>query len=161
MKTHYPTQFWSATLRHCHSSYRKWVHIYEAKLADVEIDTNSNKSIYTKHRHTRLKNTDIKERVKSLGIWSDSNEFYPDCFMTMNPDPEKSIHISGLIAYSRTLVYRKTKTVLVLVGYAPKQYIELKISAKYIPIHSAIGITCNAAKKCVDGSLESETFTFW
>lgn len=165
MKAHYPKQFWSSALRHCQSAYRKWVHIYEAKLAGIDfVVDDAPASIYAKHRRERLKaNAGMKERVKSLGMWWDADtaaaEFYPDCGLT--PQPAGDIHVRGLIAYSRVLSYGKIKTVLVLVGYAPRQYVEVKISGKYLKLHSSIGITCHKARRLFDGSLEADTCEFW
>jgi DNA polymerase III alpha subunit len=34
-KTHNPHRFWMATLNHCHSEYRKWVHYREARLSGL------------------------------------------------------------------------------------------------------------------------------
>jgi hypothetical protein len=167
MKAHHPQQFWVAALRHCQSAYRKWVHIYEAKLAGVHVTTESSHgaSIYANHRQRRLNMTaGAKERVKTLGVWSSTEDdlsFYPDCYLRRCTPASADVAVRGLIAYSRTLAYGKTKTVLLLVGYAPRQYIEVKISGTYIPIHASIGITCPAAKQCMDGSLDAETFEFW
>lgn len=36
-KTHNPHRFWMASLNHCHSEYRKWVHYREAKLSGLEL----------------------------------------------------------------------------------------------------------------------------
>jgi hypothetical protein len=164
MKAHHPQQFWSAALRHCQSSYRKWVHIYEAKLAGVEIDSSISPgaSIYANHRRQRLKaGASTKERVKALGVWGDDDdcEFYPECSLITQATGE--IHIRGLIANSRALSYGKTKTVQLLIGYAPQAYVSLKLSGKFIPVQSSIGITCRAAKRADDGSLEADKCEFW
>ena len=165
MKAHHPMQFWSAALRHCQSAYRKWVHIYEAKLAGVNVATHKQgASIYANHRRQRLMTggAPLKERVKTLGLWSDDCmdcEFYPDC--VLNTMPTGAVHICGLIAYARTMSYGKLKTVLLLIGYAPHKYVEIKITGKYIPIHTAIGITCREAKRQADGSLEADKWEFW
>ena len=36
-KAHNPKKFWYATLKNVHSSYRKWVHLYEATLAGLDV----------------------------------------------------------------------------------------------------------------------------
>jgi DNA polymerase III alpha subunit len=36
-KTHNPHRFWMATLNHCHSEYRKWVHYREARLSGLQL----------------------------------------------------------------------------------------------------------------------------
>ena len=35
-KYYYPNKFWIATLKHCETSYKKWVHYYEAALYNVD-----------------------------------------------------------------------------------------------------------------------------
>ena len=35
VKAHYPYEFWKATLNHCESSYKKWVHYYEARCVGI------------------------------------------------------------------------------------------------------------------------------
>ena len=159
MKAHHPYEFWKSTLRHCQSSYRKWVHKYEAKLVGVSVCDDTSRSIYAQHLHQRLKLQGIKERVKQLGQWWQDDAvdvgFYPDCHFTPTS-------LKGLIAYSRTLVYGKIKTVLLLVGYDSKKYVEIKLKGSYIPIHSSIGITCHNLVRCFDGSYETESdYEFW
>lgn len=158
MKAHYPADFWRATLLHCQSSYRKWVHIYEAKLAGVSLSSDlKNMSIYAKHRRANLEKMGLKERVKSLGIWAEDTSFYPGC--TCKELSEDVVELRGLIASSRALSYGKNKTVAMLVGYAPRKYVEVLVKGKAIYLHSAIGITCAANMK--NGVLETDTFSFW
>jgi hypothetical protein len=140
------------------------VHIYEAKLAGVVSTTHKyGASIYANHRRQRLTTSaSLKERVKTLGVWSDDCEdceFYPDC--VLNTMPTDTVHVCGLIAYSRTLSYGKLKTVMLLIGYAPHKYVEMKLIGNYMPINTSIGITCSEAKRQSDGSLEADKLEFW
>lgn len=166
MKVHYPQEFWKATLKHCHSSYRKWVHLYEAKLAGVDINdqqSQEQQSIYTKNRREKLKTLTIKEKVKRTGLWSDDPNdlsFYPDCSVTQLTKTETQI--TGLIANSRILAYGKEKTAVLFIGYAPKKYIEVTIKGKSIPIQGAIGITCKTIlTKQLQAIYESDSYVFW
>ena len=36
-KAHNPYKFWKSTLKNCSSSYRKWVHLYEARRNGVKV----------------------------------------------------------------------------------------------------------------------------
>ena len=62
MKTHYPMEFWRATLNHAESHYRKWVHLYEAKLAGVDYRMEdlkkNNVSIYAVNRRKNIEKLD-------------------------------------------------------------------------------------------------------
>ena len=37
-KGHNPKQFWKATIKHIKSSYKKWVHLYEARVVGVDVN---------------------------------------------------------------------------------------------------------------------------
>lgn len=162
MKAHHPKEFWKSTLKHCHSSYRKWVHIYEAKLAGVEPDINEQKlSIYAIARRKKVVASSPIELLKSQGIWSNDTSFFPGCFLKHLEDDKYTIN--GLIANSRILSYKKIKKAVVFIGYAPRSYIEVIISGRYLPIQSSVGIWC-VAKQISTNSYEvlsSSSVKFW
>ena len=58
MKANMPYEFWKSTLNNCESSYKKWVHLYEAKLAGIDISTLKIKkndiSIYASNRRKKI-----------------------------------------------------------------------------------------------------------
>ena len=57
MKANQPKKFWVSTLNNCVSSYKKWVHLYEAKLAGVDINNiknNQDISIYASNRRKKI-----------------------------------------------------------------------------------------------------------
>jgi hypothetical protein len=157
MKAHYPQDFWQATLRHAQSSYRKWVHLYEAKCVGVVVDKTTSASIYAKHRRQSIKAKTPADRVRKLGVWADDTSFYPGCYLNITP---QTTELCGLIANSRTLSYGKIKTVILLVGYAPQKYVELKLTGKYMPVQSSIGVTVSSAKQTKTG-YESEHYRFF
>lgn len=164
MKAHHPREFWMATLMHCQSSYRKWVHQYEARLAGAVLeDEKRHTSIYAKHRRETLQTASLKMRVTKLGSWSASSEdvaFYPEC--GVEPHSAESAQLRGLIASSRVLSYStKQRRAVLLVGYGPRKYVEVLVSGRHLPIQGAIGISC-VLKRGADGiSYESEDYSFW
>ncbi len=161
MKVHYPYEFWKSTLKHCSSQYRKWVHLYEARLAGVEINdfTQPHKSIYALARKTN-QNKKIDSFAESLrinGIWySDNLDFYPNCYIRESDQPNK-LRIRGIIASSRTLSYSKDKkSVVLFVGYAPHKFVEIIIISNNLSrLSEKIGITCRAS---VRDTLSFETY---
>jgi superfamily II DNA or RNA helicase len=164
MKVHHPKEFWKATLKHCQSSYRKWVHLYEAKLAGVDTEEQQiqeQQSIYTKNRREKLKTLSIKERVKRTGTWTNDLHdlsFYPDC--TFKRLPLNKISVTGLIANSRILGYGKEKVAVLFIGYGPKQYTEVKVKGKTLNIQGSIGITYIAIQS-KQGEYETSDYNFW
>jgi len=151
MKAHYPYKFWLSTLKHNSSSYRKWVHIYEARLAGINInnDTQKHKSIYGMNRKKNM-NEDNKLYLKNNGIWNIENlEFFPNCFMKYiinhkNENFNGKYKIRGLIASSKLLSYKTTiKKAILFVCYAPRKYLEIYVTGKKIyNLNDMVGITC-------------------
>ena len=71
--------------KNTHSSYRKWVHLYEAKLAGVNVQAFTNNtsdcSIYAKHRRAKFFNQSKEEQLKNYGYWNmTTNAMYPNCY---------------------------------------------------------------------------------
>jgi DNA polymerase III alpha subunit len=52
-----PYDFWKATLNNCQSSYKKWVHMYEARIAGVDVYKKNLKkddvSVYARNRRNK------------------------------------------------------------------------------------------------------------
>jgi DNA polymerase III alpha subunit len=74
-KYYHPQQFWEAALKHCHSSYRTWVHFREAKKAGVDLK---------KYAKNKFKNQVIKSFTKiqqyfMMGYWEDEG-FLPGMY---------------------------------------------------------------------------------
>jgi hypothetical protein len=148
MKAHHPQEFWKATLKNCHSSYRKWVHLYEAKLVGVIPDESEEKlSIFAIARRKKNKLMNPTERLKATGTWNDDPEdttFFPGCGLSHVEDDK--YHINGLIANSRVLSYTKLKKAVVFVGYGSGKYVEVMVTGKYLPIQQSIGVQCIARR---------------
>ena len=137
MKANYPVLFWKATLNHCHSSYRQWVHRYEAYLHGVDwkdytLSVND-RSIFSqskhKHRESVICNTDVSDaiKLKKTGSWNMIHtQFYPGCYGFIK---NNTYLFRGIIASMR--IYRSGSSILFL-GIAPHIYIELNLGKKYI-----------------------------
>ena len=55
MKANHPKEFWKATLNNNQSSYKKWVHIYEAKVAGVDINMDKIKNFLQANKYKMVK----------------------------------------------------------------------------------------------------------
>lgn len=165
MKAHYPVAFWSATLKHCQSSYRRWVHLYEARVAGVDIHCirPAGKSIFAENRRKKiLKETtgNCENELRALGIWASAPLFYPNCGLKKIADG--MFEIRGLIAASRVLSFGRQKRAVLYVGFAPRKYIEVVVTSDKLFLHKKMGITANCLCKEV-GILETgkNQFHLW
>jgi DNA polymerase III alpha subunit len=98
-KTHNPHRFWMATLNHCHSEFRKWVHYREAKLSGLHLTRDPPPyrlglkqgkpclaSVNSQGEQLRLTQMFQKEDsvqqdfndMRDYGYWL-SNDFLPQC----------------------------------------------------------------------------------
>lgn len=106
-KVHNPVMFWKSTLKNIKSSYKKWVHIYEASREGVFINNEfnyENISIYAENRRKKFFGKNIYEQMNSFGYWDMKKcEFFPGCYLKNinNSDYE----YSGLVASSKILNY--------------------------------------------------------
>lgn len=161
MKAHHPQQFWKGALEHCQSSYRKWVHLYEAELHDV-YPTEKQRSIYSEHqRRRKFKESETTyERMHKLGYWYPSEkEFFPNCYCyTKNKD---TVHFRGIIASSRMLSYKsKTKRMVIFLGIEPGIYIECILENKYISDYKKIGVR-GVGRREGSETIQSKWFKFF
>ena len=131
-KAHNSRRFWLSTLKNVSSSYRKWVHLYEACRNGVDIDSYIKKmrdcSIYAETRRKKFDNMSIEEQLKNYGYWNmKEGEFYPNCYFYKKDD---EYLFGGLIASSR-VIGSKPKTVVCYIGVGIGQYIEVIVKGKY------------------------------
>ena len=131
-KAHNNKLFWLSTLKNSKSSYRKWVHLYEAFRAGVDIDTIINKkndcSVYAENRRKKFKKLSQVEQLKRFGYWNMvKDEFFPNCYFYKKNDV---YYFGGLIASLRILDL-KEKKIVSSIGVAPGIYIELITKGVY------------------------------
>ncbi len=163
-KVYNPVQFWLSTLNNTHSSYRKWVHYTEAKLAGIELTLDKKPYVLSANKlvGTRVENlngiTDPVAQFKARGYWT-SNDFFPDMYLNIIQDDvpcepnEYHVEFRGLIATGRVCVesrysYKKSKSnsgiTFVTLGYANGKYIDITIPSTvnyhYFDVISGTGI---------------------
>ncbi len=154
MKAHYPAAFWAATLKHNESSYRKWVHLYEARCAAPTAISNNNNnnnksvSIYAENRRkkaiTAAESAPPAEQLRRVGIWADP-AFFPNCYCVR--EAANAAEIRGLIASSRVLNWHgPIKKAVLFVGVGPQHYEEVVVESPSLFLTNKIGITCQAER---------------
>ena len=127
-KAHNPKKFWESTLKNASSSYRKWVHIYEARLAGVNVMETLNKSkdisIYAINRREKFDGLSKEEQLRRFGYWDmKTTEFFPNCYFY---EKEKGVYyFCGIIASMRILNYGKKPNMVIFLCVGPNRYIEI------------------------------------
>lgn len=166
MKAHYPAAFWRATLKHNESAYRRWVHLYEARLAGVDLGTGRERpaSIYAESRRQKAviaaATQSAAEQVRGpVGIWSTPG-FFPGTYKVPAADGKRA-QIKGLIAASRVLNWAgPVKRAVLFVSTGPQQFDEVIVSSKSLFLAKKIGVTCEA-ERVETGVWSTEKATFW
>ena len=126
-------KFWISTLKNIKSSYRKWVHIYEAKMAGVNVmnilNKKNDKSVYAINRRKKFNDLSIDEQIKRFGYW-DMNKYniFENCYFYKR---ENIYFFSGIIASLRIIGFGKKKTIICSICVGKGYYIELLIKNKY------------------------------
>jgi len=133
-KAHNPFKFWKSIIKHSHSSYRKWVHLYEARLAGVNVmqflQKNNEVSIYAKNRREKFNGLTKVEQLTRFGYWDMTyKSFFPNCYFY---EKEPGLfYFGGIIASLRILNHGKKKTIVTSIGVGPGKYIEVITKGKY------------------------------
>ena len=132
-KAHNPAKFWRSTLKNNHSSYRKWVHLYEAARSGINVQNIINKSndcsIYATHRRKKFKGLSQEEQLKKYGYWNmTNNKFFPNCYFYKKQDV---YYFGGLIASLRVLNFGKKKRIICSIGISKGKYIEVVTEGVY------------------------------
>ena len=150
VKAHHPSDFWKATLNHCDSSYRKWVHYYEARCVGVDYKhillNKDDVSVFSKNRMKKFYTLTPIEQLRDFGYWDMKTDyFFPGCYYFKN---KNNYVIKGIIASSR-MISRGKKNVLVLfIGYNKGKYCEVTIN--YPKNFSGKIIGVQVTSKCTD-----------
>ncbi len=139
-KTHNPKQFWLSTINNCHSMYRDWVHMREAKLSGLEltfgdypwkIKDNKLVSVNKKSRKEQTSSS-IEKQFQKYGYWI-NDEFYPNCKIIVLDKNTAKVKFCGLIATGRWCRKWNKKDkqykyfTYVTIGYQNGYYIDLVI----------------------------------
>ena len=112
-KARNPKKFWKSTLKHCNSSYRKWVHPRTSLL-------NGN------YIHNKIQGTPMFQFEKT-GWWS-SDEFLSSDFGC--EDSQGVTYFSGIVANSRVIYRYGKRLVLMTIGYDNNKFVDLIIDKR-------------------------------
>jgi Bacterial DNA polymerase III alpha NTPase domain/Type III restriction enzyme, res subunit/Bacterial DNA polymerase III alpha subunit finger domain len=132
MKANHPYEFWKATLNNCQSMYRRWVHLYEAKLAGIDYTKQNLKrddvSIYATNRRRKIEIFTPVQQLQKYGYWvMNDNSFFPGCYYSIKSDG--CHYFNGIIASSRITKHKKGKKLMLFIGVGSKQYIQVNIES--------------------------------
>lgn len=155
-KAHNPHFFWIATVNHCHSQYRRWVHWREARCSGLQLTREKGPYTFGKRKgkpaivSTTSKgeqmllftNTESDEQnirdAQQVGYWL-GERFLPNCGMWIEEQqtlhsyfgsrPTKQVKFRGIIATGRIL-RRDGIATLLTIGIANRHYIDLVIPEK-------------------------------
>jgi hypothetical protein len=155
-KAHNPHLFWIASLNHCHSEYRKWVHWREARCSGLLLTREKGPYVLGKRKgQPAIVSTSAKGEqmllfgnetsdeqsvrdAQQLGYWL-NEQFLPNCgiwtdeqqtlYSYFGSKPTKQVKFRGLIATGRILRRDGTATLLTI-GVANRQFIDLVIPDK-------------------------------
>ena len=112
-KAREPQRFWNATLKHCHSSYRKWVH--------------PRTSLLNGNYHFNKVQGPAMYQFEKTGWW-DTPKFLSTEFGC--EESQGVTYFSGVVANSRTIYRFKKKLVLMTIGVDNNKFIDLIIDKK-------------------------------
>ena len=128
-KVHKPKRFWKATLKNVNSSYRNWVHLYEAKCNGIN-PKQRQKSIYAERKNKNfIEMKSPLEQLQKYGYWNMKDDsFFPDCYGVIH---NEYYHFMGVIASSRILRYGKKRNLILFVGIGKQEYIEITVKGKF------------------------------
>ena len=148
-KAHNRKKFWESTIKNVKSSYRKWVHLYEARLAGVDIknyiEKNQDISIYAENRRKKFNDLSKIEQLQKFGYWDmSSKDFFPNCYFYKKEKKEKNsdgknsdgknldeYYFGGLIASLRVLNYDKKMKIISYICVGAGKYIEIIFVGKF------------------------------
>ena len=160
-KFHQPVLFWKAVLKHSESSYKKWVHLYEANSVGVDVSvSNRDVSIFSNQRRNKIHEISSPlDQIKKYGYWVmdqhiGSSGFFPGCcFYPFRNDEWK---INGIIASVKVIKKGpQNKSICILyLGVGRKEYVEV-IVHNLAFVHSK-SVGCKVIAKPKD--LEQKVF---
>jgi DNA polymerase III alpha subunit len=142
-KVHHPIPFWLATLNHCNSSYRKWVHYREAKAAGIHLRIGrppwklDSKGFLTGPKAVSKMVYYDKSDYFKHGYWV-GDKFLPGMYLTVTESEKltkgemvqiKTASFRGIIACHRQYKTKKPGSnrmmTFVTLGYDDAKYLDL------------------------------------
>lgn len=146
-KVHHPHAFWCASLNHCHSEFRKWVHYREALLSGLQLSRapppyilgtrGEGPVLIAAAGEQTLLFTDEDTPQQALrdmrthGYWL-TKDFLPSCGMWQEAqqrlDGKHSVRFRGLIATSRVCHRDHGIFTLLCIGVGNGEFVDLVIA---------------------------------
>ena len=145
-----PSEFWRCALLNCSSSYKKWVHPYEAYKVGVEYSDTVEKSIYCNKQKLNI-NLDHK-----------IDKILNDSYFIKKINKSDNIYIfSGLIAHIRVLsITSKEKNIVTLIG-TKSGYFEIITKGNFYFSPKAEILTGKAKLECeITQSYRAKSFKY-
>jgi superfamily II DNA or RNA helicase len=132
MKANHPVEFWKSTLKHNESSYKKWVHIFEASCVGVEY-VSKNNSIYASIKRNKISEvSNPYDQLREFGYFTSSFFKVSNCYLLFKKgvnDTSNEVIFNGIIASQRKIAGSK---LLLYVCVGEKKYFDLIIQIKKI-----------------------------
>ena len=126
-KAHNTKTFWVATLKNTQTCYRKWVHVYEARVTGVDLSVkNQEMSLYAKQRQQDYSDAKPIEQLRNCGYWY-GKAFYNGCYYVKRDD----VYLfHGVVASSRIISRGKRQLLILCVGISERSFIEVLVQGK-------------------------------
>jgi hypothetical protein len=167
-KYHRPKEFWKGVLNHSESSYKKWVHLYEAQVAGLDTTSKgaSKKevSIFAHNRRNKIYELQTPlEQLKKYGYWTFVGDaFFPGCYCFRDSNTNQW-KINGIIASIRIINKSKDRSVCILfLGVEKKKYIEVVLHNLKFAHSKWVGCKITAKLKDTTQQIyEAEKFYFY
>ena len=158
-KAHYPKEFWESTLKNVCSSYRKWVHIYNAFKNGVDVNKVlqfKNDSFYSKNKKN-ITNLLPLQQMRIHGYWDmKKHDFLPGCYFYRK---NEEYYFNGIIASVKYIP--KCNIIICYLGVMSNKYIEVVVKNKFFK-SSFIGLKGRAyIKNEIEQSYESFISIFY
>ena len=129
-KSREPKKFWKATNKHCHSSYRRWVHKRQAILNGVPLRNKVQ--------------GDPAYQFSKTGWW-DTPDFLSNGFGFQEKEGVSYFH--GIVANMRTIHRFRKPLILMSIGIGNDKYIDLIINKKIFKNQYTVISGCGIKKK--------------
>jgi len=177
-KAHNPHEFWVATLNHCQSEYRQWVHKREARNSGLLLPRASPPyrlgqrngcaaiiSLESKDQLVLLADDNPRQILSDMAqyhTWFGA-EFLPNCHLTKEQktlDGKIIVSFTGIIATGRvTKADPKNPVTLITIGIENGRYIDIVYKGEHRDVLGYTGITGTGYYKSVNicGSSKMET----
>ena len=160
LKIYKPKEFWISTLKHTETSYRKWVHYFEANIQGVDFKDviQNQESVYRENHNKDIYKLSHHDHFAKYGIWNlKQSMVYPNCYGFISG---QNFVYRGIIASIKVL----GTTLIYFICVGVNKYIEVVVKKNYIAknMFQKIGIKgCGKLQDSYIVSVKSFTNTYF